>query len=70
MDDSYFRGRADERRRATAILLDRAAEGRERQAIALTVGSNLSVDAVLQTLAEIAAIDDGRAAPRATVKRK
>jgi hypothetical protein len=69
MDDSYFRGRADERRRATAILLDRAAEGRERQAIALAIGSTLSVDAALRTLNEISAIDAERAGEFASNNR-
>jgi hypothetical protein len=61
MDDSYFRGRADERKRATEILLNPAAEGRERAAIALAVGSTLSVGAALLTLSEISAIDAERA---------
>jgi hypothetical protein len=70
MDDSYFRGRADERKRATEILLNPAAEGRERAAIALAVGSTLSVGAALLTLSEISAIDVERSVPRANTKRK
>jgi hypothetical protein len=69
-DLAYFRGRADERKRASAILLDPAAIGRESQAIALAIGSTLSVSAAVKTLAEIAAIDGERAAPGASVKRK
>jgi hypothetical protein len=69
-DLSYFRGRADERKRATAILLDRMAEGREKQAIALAIGSTLSVGAALLTLSEIAAIDAERPSPRAKAQRK
>jgi hypothetical protein len=69
-DLAYFRGRADERKRATEILLNPAAEGRERAAIALAVGSTLSVGAALLTLSEIAAIDAERASPRAKAQRK
>jgi hypothetical protein len=69
-DLSYFRGRADERKRATEILLNPAAEGRERAAIALAIGSTLSVGAALLTLSEIAAIDAERASPRAKAQRK
>jgi hypothetical protein len=69
-DLAYFRGRADERKRATAILLDPATAGRERVAIALAVGSTLSVDAALLTLSEISAIDVERSVPRANTKRK
>jgi hypothetical protein len=68
-DLSYFRGRADERKRATAILLDPAAVGRESQAIALAFGSTLSVSAAVKTLAEIAAIDAEHAAARAKARR-
>jgi hypothetical protein len=68
-DLSYFRGRADERRRASAILLDPAAIGRESQAIALAVGSTLSVGAALLTLNEISAIDAERAAEFASNSR-
>jgi hypothetical protein len=62
VDDQFFRGQAAERRRVTDILLNPAAEGRERAAIALAIGSTLSVSAAVRTLGEIAKIDEHRAA--------
>jgi hypothetical protein len=69
-DDSYLRGRADERRRVASILLDPAAEGRAELAIVLAVSSMLTVPAAVRTLSELAEIDAQRAAPRANAKRK
>jgi hypothetical protein len=69
-DDSYLKGRADERRRVASILLNPAAEGRAELAIELAINSMLTVPAAVRTLCEIAGIDAERAAPSATVKRK
>jgi len=72
MDDDrlYLKGRADERRRVASILLNPAAEGRADLAIALAIGSTLTIPAALKTLGEIAGIDAERAAPTLARGRK